>query len=356
MKKIGLIFPLLLSMNVNGFATEAFNVKLDGKVDTVIPLHHGIHDTINPEVMAYGGKKITLEHVTLSPTAQHNLSLSMATPTIAPSASELPTSISLGMNGVPVLDQGAHGTCVTFATTAALDAVLARGDYVSQLCNLELGAYLAKRYGTMSGWDGSWASIVLGQIKSYGFINKAYQRTKGCSGVYKYPAYDEKNTGRPMSSTMFMKHSEKINDVMTWNAILSPNEAFSKKIDPAKLLIEVKQALNANHRVSMAMLVDTRINGVGTEGSYKAKLDSWVLTPAIEADVKAHRVDAGHEIVITGYDDEAIIYDGDRSHKGILILRNSWSQEAGNDGEYYMSYDYMQKMVLELTEIIPVKA
>ena len=67
----------------------------------------------------------------------------------------LSSSIDLGMNNVPVLDQGSHGTCVTFATTAAVDAVLGKGDYVSQLCNLELGATLEQFGYYPSGWDGS---------------------------------------------------------------------------------------------------------------------------------------------------------------------------------------------------------
>jgi C1A family cysteine protease len=43
---------------------------------------------------------------------------------------DLPSSVNLGMNNVPVLDQGRHGTCATFATTAAVDAALGQGDYV----------------------------------------------------------------------------------------------------------------------------------------------------------------------------------------------------------------------------------
>lgn len=43
-------------------------------------------------------------------------------------------AVELGMNSVPVLDQGSYGTCVTFATTAAMDAVLGLGDYISQQC------------------------------------------------------------------------------------------------------------------------------------------------------------------------------------------------------------------------------
>ena len=67
----------------------------------------------------------------------------------------LPKRILLGMNNVPVLDQGSHGTCVTFAITAAIDAALSKGDYISQLCQLELGTYLEPMGYSVSGWDGS---------------------------------------------------------------------------------------------------------------------------------------------------------------------------------------------------------
>src|SRR5262245_38948069 len=36
-------------------------------------------------------------------------------------ANLLPANIELGMENVPVLDQGNHGTCVTFAVTATID-------------------------------------------------------------------------------------------------------------------------------------------------------------------------------------------------------------------------------------------
>src|SRR3989338_2283243 len=54
-------------------------------------------------------------------------------------SSELPSKVKVGMQLTHVLDQGYHGSCVTFAVTAALDAALGAGDYISQLCNLELG-------------------------------------------------------------------------------------------------------------------------------------------------------------------------------------------------------------------------
>ena len=53
---------------------------------------------------------------------------------------------NIGMNNVPVLDQGRHGSCATFAATGALDAALTKPSgelgYISQLCNLDLGNYV----------------------------------------------------------------------------------------------------------------------------------------------------------------------------------------------------------------------
>jgi C1A family cysteine protease len=61
----------------------------------------------------------------------------------------------------------------------------------------------------------------------------------------------------------------------------------------------------------------------------------------------------GHELVVTGYDDKAVAYDQEgRKHQGLLILRNSWSDEVGDHGEYYMSYDYFKMYVMEVQEII----
>ena len=61
------------------------------------------------------------------------------------------SAVDLGMDGVPVLDQGAYGTCVTFASTAALDARIGKGDYISQQCSLALSQGLSNNY-----WDGAY--------------------------------------------------------------------------------------------------------------------------------------------------------------------------------------------------------
>ncbi len=106
------------------------------------------------------------------------------TATIAPT--NLPDKIALGMNHVPVLDQGSFGSCVTFATTGALNAALNQGDYISQLCQLQLGNYLEQQGYNPSGWEGTIARNVLSQIDNFGIINKEKQKTQGCGGLTEY--------------------------------------------------------------------------------------------------------------------------------------------------------------------------
>src|SRR3990167_9656739 len=86
--------------------------------------------------------------------------------------SKTPAAIQLGMNGVPVLNQGRHGSCVTFSARAALNSALGKGDYISQLCSLELGTHLERNGYIPSGWNGSWGPLVLEQALRFGIVAK----------------------------------------------------------------------------------------------------------------------------------------------------------------------------------------
>lgn len=361
MKKFGLLFPLILSASASAFAVEQPNIKLDGKIAATIPLYQGLRATTNPEILAHGGKKITFERVKLSKAAQQFLVKHIddqISHSLLKSSDDAVTNIQLGMNKVPVLDQGQHGTCVTFATTAALDATITKGDYISQLCNLSLGRYLEEQNPNYpSGWDGSWGEIVLDQIKDYGIINQAYQKEKGCGGLYSYPTYDENNIGGIMNVKDFTSHSEKLEKIVTWKTILPPSDSMHDMNTMKITLQKAKQALANKHRLSVGILVDVNAGDIGAYGSYKSINDSWVLTPRIKRDAKRNLIEAGHELVITGYDDNAEVTDNEGGkHKGLFTLRNSWGVDAGDAGNYYMSYEYFEKLGLELIEIIPNKA
>lgn len=94
-------------------------------------------------------------------------------------------------------------------------------------------------------------------------------------------------------------------------------------------------------------------------------MDGWVLSPAISERLKVQDKNyAGHEMIITGYDDDACITVKDASGKdycptytndsgqnvedrGVFTLRNSWGEGQGDLGNYYMSYEYYRFFVYE---------
>ncbi|MBA2656201.1 MAG: C1 family peptidase [Tatlockia sp.] len=262
---------------------------------------------------------------------------------------DLPEKILLGMTNVPVLNQGKHGTCVTFALTAAIDAILSRGDYISQLCSLQLGSYLAKQNGSSSGWNGTHPITVINQITQYGIMTKAKQKSLGCGGMTRYPLGNDPLTDSFIEPDKFQSNNELIfGKLVNWSDIFQKN-------DSAKSLAEVKEALKSKDRLIFTVLLPREDLGIaGAVGKYKTWLakDSWVLTTAILNGIKNIKV--AHEMIITGYDDNAVAVDNlGAKHKGLLKLRNSWGIIFGNYGDFYMSYDYFKLLAYEVTRISP---
>jgi C1A family cysteine protease len=91
---------------------------------------------------------------------------------------------------------------------------------------------------------------------------------------------------------------------------------------------------------------------MGAVGTHNAKDDTWVLTPEIARDIYLRPQFGGHEMVITGYDDNAAsVDDQGREHKGLFTLRNSWGDQFGDKGNFYMSYDYFKVLSIEVQRI-----
>lgn len=311
-------------------------------------------------------KKIILQRIDLSPEAQdwlaHQASMSPVKTFAASFDNTLPLKADAGMGNVPVLDQGQHGTCATFAVTGAIDALYSKSDYISQLCNLSLGSWLESRNPSYpSGWDGSYNETVLDQIKKYGFISMDYQKKSGCGSTFSvlkaYPLYDEKNTGYPMSASAFKKVSKPVADEV-FTKIYRSHSSYKTNMD--KVLNAVKTAISNDHRVVFGVLLDVSTDeldhNAGAMGKFHAKHDSWVVTSEIKTDAINKNIKAGHAMIITAYDDNATITDAaGKVHQGILTLRNSWSTDAGDKGNYYMSYEYFKLLALEVIEVSPTK-
>ena len=264
----------------------------------------------------------------------------------------LPSKIELGMNKVPVLDQGEHGTCVTFAVSAAYDAVIGRGDYISQLCHLQLGNYLADNGYAVSGWSGSLGRFALAQLDAFGIISKNDEKTYGCGDLNEYPISGEDPTSS-ISLEAFHKISHKTGNIVSWSPIIDVIQSISNEQEGGVALDKVKKSLAQGDRVILGMMLFNDERGVaGANGSYHANNDTWILSNGLPMDFDNV---AGHEMVITGYDNNAQIKDNQGNvHQGLLTLRNSWGSSAGDGGNFYMSYDYFKLLAIEAQRITKV--
>ena len=265
----------------------------------------------------------------------------------------LAPKVALGMNDVPVLNQGNHGSCVVFSITAAIDAIINKGDYVSQVCQLSLGRYIESNGHTPSGWNGSWNRTVLGQMDSFGLVSKEEQQVSGCGGLTEYPMCGVDLLNEE-SVADFHTHSEKLSDNhIAWSTILDVYQSSFDDINTDNVLFETKKSLLAGDRVVIGMILLDFDNGVvGAQGTYKEKNDPWILTPAMIDSLNNQPETAGHAILVTGFDDNAIVTDENgNSQRGIVYLRNSWGANIGDKGDFYMTYAYFKALTVEALRV-----
>ena len=128
----------------------------------------------------------------------------------------------------------------------------------------------------------------------------------------------------------------------------------STGVDPFdEILALVKRSLATGNRVMMGtILLLPSTCGAGACATHNAPFDTWALTSDLDPQFDDI---AGHEMVIIGYDDFAHAKDRQgKIHNGLLILRNSWGEEAGDHGNYYMTYDYFKTFADELQAFVPM--
>ena len=327
-------------------------VKVVGTVDVPIKL---TNSSSKIKVNNADSKRILLLKIELSEKAKATLTKKAVNSQISNSLLSAKSSkkIQLGMGSVPVLDQGNFGSCVTFANTAAVDAVINKGDYVSQLCQLQLGRYLEENGYNPSGWDGSFGGIVLNQMMSFGIVNKSQQRAVGCGGLNDYP-YWVTTIGRAMSPEEYHAISEPMySHYVDWSSIIDASQILIDGANMDNVLNATKASLQAGDRLTLGVLLPEADKGIaGAVGKYHQSNDTWVLTPEIKAAMEQETFFPGHELVITGYDDDAVAIDeqGNES-KGLFTLRNSWGANIGDKGDFYISYDYFKALALEVQRI-----
>lgn len=334
-----------------------------GSITKSIPTHarmniQGVNASTRPSYVPV--KKIKLMKIKLSSGMKTTIlrqmqtasGLALAQPRPA-RHDNMPSKKELGMGNVPVLDQGWHGSCVTFANVAALDAALGKGNLISPLCSLALGKTLGQYGFYPSGWDGSRGPFILDQFMRFGYVEMASQQERTCGGMSQYPTNDE-NTGEPMELRDYYEMSRSIR--VNWEPIAATIQADDETPIDFKLVVkQIKKALLDEHRVTFAILIDVNVPSTypGATGTTLTKNDTWVLSDTIKQDALTD-LDSfgGHEMIITGYNDDAVVIDENgKKHYGAFTLRNSWGADTGNAGTFFMSYDYAQFLLMEAQKI-----
>lgn len=346
---------VLLSCGALCFTSSLFAFQIDDE--------HPVKSTIkvtqknSPQAIATVTKRdVYLMNVKLSSREKRILNQFHLNKKNSNETNHLPSKSGFDMSRMPVLDQGMHGSCVTFAVTGALDALINKSDEVSQLCNLELGRYLKLRGYMPSGWNGSYGPLVIDQIVRFGYVPKQTQLTQSCAGETEYVLNDEEEIGQPMKLEEFKTKSQDISKVIFPVELLSVNERFMAdpaEYNPEELLNRVKKALNqsssAKSLVVFGVLLPNSINGPGPQAKFHVDQDTWAMT----SDINTDEIVGGHEMIITGYDDNAVAYDASgREYKGLFTLRNSWSDKNGDHGDYYMTYDFFMQFVMEANQLV----
>ncbi len=269
--------------------------------------------------------------------------------------------VFLGMNDLPVLNQGVWGSCATFATTEAIDAYyhFTGSKQISQLCNLELGLALntGDEYG---GWDGASIQDILSQINIFGFLVKKYEQKYGCGGLTAYPLQEDL-IGEGMTELTFSERANHKFRVGLWHQLITPaltSSDLSNDLAHAKMTIkQIRAAIRRGHRVvimlGLPITADPEHNGA--IGSYHGDHNVWMLSDDIlNAFSKKNSEEGNHALVITGFDDNCITVNengADKEKCHYVIVRNSWGKDVGDHGNYYVTDLYLGAFLRDAYEI-----
>jgi hypothetical protein len=353
---------------VSIFAVEMIDKPIITTIDLTPSPPSSKQVQINRPQAKPANKKVALMNIQLSPREKYlffNMNAYSAPESSTPKS--LPTQVNLGMHGVPVLNQGVHNSCVTFANTAAIDALLGKGDYISQLCHLNLGRYLKLKGYYPSGWDGSVGPVVLDQIFRFGIVNTTKQKQHSCGGVMEYPTNNLEGIGNPMTLEEFNALSENLATpevIFTWQPIFSLADRLlenkSSASHGARLLLKIKKDLAANRKsissmITFGVFLPYNNCSAGACADHHFKNDTWAITNSMRNNTIPLELGA-HEMVVTAYDDYAVAVDREGTiHTGLLTLRNSWGNDVGDNGDYYMTYEFFITYAMEAQRIIMAK-
>lgn len=291
----------------------------------------------------------------------------------------------------PVFQQGKNGVCVTYAVTAALNILYQNAENkISKICSLNLGQWLSKQshdffvnnkqnhpliYNAVSmlknlginnyrsGWDGSYGYVVLSQLSTYGTVSNTSENLKQCGHPPKREKNSPKITEAPSAlSPKTYQILQGKNKNYTWQTLCKPDKPCQRDI-----IEKIKLAIDKGNLVIISAVLP-KIRSNATTFKYYPNLSQKrpdivkdsLLLEKMENNVFAYTESLyecmsnhlckqnsfGHAMMLYGYAE-----DPEEPGNGIFYLRNSWGKRAGDIGDYYMTYNYADKLLYEAYEI-----
>ena len=291
----------------------------------------------------------------------------------------------------PVFQQGKNGVCVTYAITAALNILYKNAENkISKICSLNLGQWLSQQpahffannkqtnplvYNAISmlknlginnyrsGWDGSYGYVVLSQLSSYGTVSNTSENLQQCGHPPKRAQNSAHITEAP--SAVSLKEYQDLqgrNKHYAWQTFCRPDKPCQRDT-----IQKIKQAIDKGNLVVISAILP-KIRTNATSFKYYPNLSKArpeitgdkLFLEKIENNVFAYTESLyecmsnrlckqnsfGHAMMLYGYAE-----DPDEPGNGIFYLRNSWGKRAGDIGDYYMTYNYADKLLYEAYEI-----
>jgi hypothetical protein len=236
--------------------------------------------------------------------------------------------IDLGMNGLLPKDQGADGTCATFATVAAIQAQ--HNIFLNENLNYEIEQCSLAVQG---GWNGKSPAEVVQGFWEWGVIPPA-----NCPW-----SYPNKNVSLSSQEYIQLAQGNLLNQIH-WRGTSNPKlsaliasidkgfrSVISVYISPSQNFTDAKIALNN---------LPTGVTQLNTGG---LRFD-WGKKEFKELQMKAEKQKTSPEKIFcpnSNCNAHAMVVHGYDRNRNVLLLRNSWSSV---DGLAEMSFDYFRKM------------
>lgn len=210
----------------------------------------------------------------------------------------LPAKVDYTFKMTPVRNQGNEGTCVAFASVVGVKEYQDTKEYKNIVGLSPRYIYsLCKKYDGSPDEEGTYPRIAMKMLLKYGTPPEDYW-------PYKPHQADKPKTGADKAAAKYKV------------------KAYAR----LKTMIEMKRSLVVNGPF---------LAGVDVYDSWFT--DKVNKTGMIPMPKKRDFYQGGHAICIAGYDDA----------KRLFKFKNSWSDDWGDNGYGYLTYDYMKQYCLD---------